>query len=305
MNRRLLIIFVCALVAGACASFLVYRWAGAQGQSSAAPHLADVVVAARDLPIGSLIGAQDIRMAKWAGPPPPGFVTNLEAASNRGVIATIYAGEPILANRLAAAGSGGGLAAIIPPGMRACAIRVNEIVGLAGFVTPGMRVDVLMAGIPPAANPAEGPRVRTLLQDIQVLSAGTNLQKDAEGKPQPVQVVNLLVTPEQAERLSLASNQTHIQLVLRNPTDTQLATPKGTVMSDLFGMGPPAQAEPVAGAKLERPKTTAARQKPPAPPQPRSEPLPSEAQAPRFRIVEVFNGSARSEAKFKIEEEHK
>ena len=125
-------------------------------------------------------------------------------ALNRGAIANMYEGEPILADRLAAAGSGGGLAAIIPPGMRASAVRVDDVVGLAGFVTPGMRVDVLMSGIPPGGNPGEGPRVNTLLQNIQVLSAGENLQKDSEGKPHPVQVVNLLVTPEQAEKLTLA-----------------------------------------------------------------------------------------------------
>ena len=116
----------------------------------------------------------------------------------------MYEGEPIIADRLAAAGSGGGLAAIIPPGLRASAVRVNEVVGLAGFVTAGMRVDVLMSGIPPGGNPSEGSRVNTLLQNIQVLSAGENLQKDSEGKPHPVQVVNLLVTPEQAEKLTLA-----------------------------------------------------------------------------------------------------
>lgn len=300
MSRRLLIIFLCALMAGASASYLVYRWVGAQVRRPGAPRMADVVVAARDLAVGTLIGAPDLTTAKWAGTPPQGAVLKPEAALNRGVLATMYQGEPIMWNRLAPAGSGGGLAAIIPPGMRACAVRVNEVVGVAGFVTPGMRVDILMAGIPPGGSPAEGPRVRTLLQDIQVLSAGTNIQKDSEGKPQQVQVVNLLVTPEQAERLSLASNQTHIQLILRNPTDTQLTSPKGSVMSDLFGMSAPSEAgSPApalrlqAGPKLERSKA----------------PVPSTAAPPPvalpFRTVEVLNGSARAEAKFTVQEEHK
>src|SRR5260370_12022264 len=138
-------------------------------------------------------------------------------------------------NRLAPAGTGGGLAATIPSGMRACAVRGNEVVGVAGFVIPGMGVDVLISGIPPGGNStASGSKVKTLLQNIQVLSAGANIQKDNEGKPVQVPVVNLLVTPEQAEILSLASNETHIQLVLRNPMDTQVAKPPGTMMSNRF-----------------------------------------------------------------------
>ena len=108
--------------------------------------------------------------------------------------------------------------------MRACAVKVDDVVGVAGFVTPGMRVDVIISGIPPGAQPSRSKAFspRTILQNIQVLSAGTDIQKDAEGKAKPVQVVNLLVTPEQAETLSLASNQqVKIQLVLRNPLDTK------------------------------------------------------------------------------------
>ena len=146
----------------------------------------------------------------------------------------IYEGEPVLGNRLAAAGAGGGFSVTIPNGMRACAVKVNDVVGVAGFVVPGMRVDVLISGSSPNA-PGSGPRVKTLLQNVAVLSAGQNYQKDAEGKPVEVQVVNLLVTPEQAEVLSLASNETRIQLVLRNPLDHETAKTSGSAMSDLFG----------------------------------------------------------------------
>jgi pilus assembly protein CpaB len=155
------------------------------------------------------------------------------------VLADIYQGEPILESRLAAVGSGGGLAATIPQGMRACAVKVDEVVGVAGFATPGMRVDVLISGTPPGAQgaqtAAEGIQSRTILQNIQVLSAGTEIQHDPEGKAKPVQVVNLLVTPEQAEVLSLASNQqVKIQLVLRNPLDTKTDQVPGTAMTNLF-----------------------------------------------------------------------
>ena len=132
-------------------------------------------------------------------------------------------------------GAGGGLAATIPKGMRAVAVKVNEVVGVAGFVTPGMRVDVLISGNPPSTQASAHNMVtKTLLQNIEVLSAGQEYKKDAEGKPIPVQVVNLLTTPAQAEKLSLATNQTTIQLVLRNPMDTEIAKTSGLAVSNLF-----------------------------------------------------------------------
>ena len=192
-------------------------------------------MAARDLAAGTLIHEADLKMAPWTGSAPQGSLRNRDGFLNRGVAAPIYEGEPVTENRVSPKGSGGGLAAIIPPGMRACAIRVNEVVGVAGFVVPGMRVDVLITGLPPGGNAFDGPKVRTLLQNIEVLSAGTDFQKNQEGKPEQAQVVNLLVTPAQAEILSLAGNETHIQLVLRNPMDTEISKPPGTAMSDLFG----------------------------------------------------------------------
>ena len=189
-------------------------------------------------------------------------------------------GEPILESRLAPAGSGGGLAAIIRKGMRACAVKVDEVVGVAGFVTPGMRVDVLMSGDPPGAS-GGGTQVRTILQNIEVLSAGTDIQKDEGGKPQQVRVVNLLVNPEQAEVLSLASsgNGNRIQLVLRNPLDTELAQVVGTGMTQMFNAGSsPAEKLHIAPTVKQAPK-------------------------PAVYAVEVYNGSQKSEQKFVVPEE--
>jgi pilus assembly protein CpaB len=303
MNRRLLLILICALIGGASASYLVYRLVG--GRAVAAPLTTQVVVAARDVQIGTLIGPEDVRMGSWVGTLPKGALAKLDLALNRGAIASMYQGEPIIADRLAAAGSGGGLAAIIPPGLRATAVRVDEVVGLAGFVTAGMRVDVLMSGIPPGGSPSEGSRVNTLLQNIQVLSAGENLQKDSEGKPHPVQVVNLLVTPEQAEKLTLASSQTHIQLVLRNPLDTATASPPGALMSELFGTssGHPRGQEPTLGGKPRTERTMLVERgpRPAVPTPPRSTDVP----APKIRVVEVFNGGARTEVRFTLQEDPK
>jgi len=211
MNKRILTIVACALVLSACASYLAYRAVEARAPAGKAPPSVAVVVAARDLAVGTLIGQADLKTVAWFGPPPAGAALKGDALLNRGVVSPVYEGELVTEQRLAPIGSGGGLAATIPPGMRACAVKVNEVVGVAGFVVPGMRVDVLIAGLPPAGDALDGPKVRTLLQNIQVLSAGVNFQRDKEGKPEQAQVVNLLVTPAQAEVLSLASNETHIQ----------------------------------------------------------------------------------------------
>ncbi|HEY1806461.1 MAG TPA: Flp pilus assembly protein CpaB [Terracidiphilus sp.] len=235
MNRRLMTIFlVAAVIAGGCC-WLVYRLVS-KGMSAAKPvATTQVIAAAKDIPLGAVLTTADLTTMSLGGTPPKGAILKQEDAVGRGVITQISQGEPILDSQLAGLGSGGGLAPTIPKGMRACAVRVDEVVGVAGFVIPGMRVDVLVSGNPPDAPPNQGVVTETILQNIQVLSAGTDIQRDAEGKPQQVQVVNLLVTPEQAQLLSLAANSLKIQLVLRNPLDTQTTKVPETAMSNLFG----------------------------------------------------------------------
>ncbi len=173
--------------------------------------------------------------------------------------------------------------------MRAVALRVDDLVGVSGFVLPGMRVDVIISGNPPGnTNSATGTISKTILQDIQVLSAGPNIQRDAEGKPISVPVVNLLVTPQQAETLSLASNEMKIQLVLRNPLDKALAQTHGIAVATLFTGAsvppPPVQHAIEYGRPLLRrpsePRTAVAASS--------SEPI----------LVEVINGTKRTELKF-------
>ena len=256
-------------------------------QASQQPATTRIVVAAHDLEIGSLIKDVDLSTAEWVGPLPKAALAKKETIIGRGVVSALYQGEPIIESRLAAVGAGGGMAATIPPGMRACAVRVNEVVGVAGFVVPGMRVDVIISGTEPGGAAAQGPKVKTILQNIQVLSAGTNIQKDNEGKPVQVPVVNLLVTPEQAEVLSLASNETRIQLVLRNPLDNETAKTNGIAMAGLFSGG--------TAPKVEK----AVVRKPVAPP-PVVPPVAvaEKAPEPHIFLVQVLNGSKRSEEKF-------
>src|SRR5580658_2759245 len=240
MNRRLLTILVIAFVIAGGSAWVVYRLVGVRLAASKPMATAQLVAAAKDIPLGAVITKDDLTTITIAGTAPKGTIMKMDDAVGRGVISEIFQGEPILESRLAGIGSGGGLAPTIPQGMRASAVRVDEVVGVAGFVIPGMRVDVLVSGNPPGEAAQQGVVTKTILQNIQVLSAGTDIQRDAEGKPQQVQVVTLLVTPEQAQILSLASNSLKVQLVLRNPLDTKISEVQEISMSSLFGGAPPA-----------------------------------------------------------------
>jgi pilus assembly protein CpaB len=169
--------------------------------------------------------------------------------------------------------------------MRAVGVRVNDIIGVSGFVVPGMRVDVLISGTPPGAGGNIGKESRTLLQNIEVLSAGPNIQQDAEGKPISAPVVNLLVTPDQAEILTLASAETAIQLVLRNPLDKETVKTPGTALASLFSGAKTAQAE------APKPRVARVARRAFAKPAPEKQPW----------VVEVIQGSGRDSVKFSEE----
>jgi len=284
MNQRLFSVLIFAFVVSAGASLLLYRLIASRVTANAKQPTTQVIVAARTMELGTLIRDSDLKLGDWPGVLPKGSVLRKEDVVGRGVMAAIYENEPVLENRLAPKGAGAGLAATIPAGMRAVAVRVNDVVGVAGFVVPGMRVDILISGTPPGVS--TGTVSKTLLQNIEVLSAGQNFQKDAEGKPVQVQVVNLLVTPEQAEVLSLASSETRIQLVLRNPLDTETSKTAGTALSSLYGGAvkppePAAKPRPVV-ARVKLPAPVAVEPPKPAPPV----------------MVEVINGAKRVESKF-------
>jgi pilus assembly protein CpaB len=238
---------------------MVYRLMSKNVAASRPAATTRIVAAATDIKLGTILTTSHLKTIEIAGALPKGAILKPENAVGRGVLSDLYEGEPIIENRLAAPGTGGGLASTIPNGMRACAVKVDDVVGVAGFVTPGMRVDVLISGIPPMTPGQVTVPItvsKTILQNIQVLSAGTDYQKDADGKAKPVQVVNLLVTPEQAQTLSLASNQAKIQLVLRNPLDTKIDKIAGTATSNLFSgdNGIPAYVAPPPAPKRTGPK---------------------------------------------------
>ena len=285
MNKRFVGVLIFAFVVALGFSTVFYRLLVHQSQTtSAARTTVRLALATKDLEVGVILRDADVKIEDWPGAVPAGATARPQDLVGRGVTTTIYAREPIIESRLAPKGAGGGLAAMIPQGMRAVAVRVNEVVGVAGFVVPGMHVDVLISGNSPGGN--LGTLTKTMLQNIEVLSAGQDFKKDAEGKPVMVQVVNLLVTPEQAEQLSLASNQTTIQLILRNPLDRQMTQTPGAAMSNLF-----------SGGKLRAPQTTENAEAHPRPaPKPAAVREPPKKEEPF--VMELLSGNKKDTAKF-------
>jgi pilus assembly protein CpaB len=300
MNRRLISVLMFALVVASLTSYVLYRLilvrvqAQGQGRTVATNRL---VVAKHDIQVGAFIADSDLDEVAWGSPIPDEALKTRQEIVGRGVVANVYQNEPFLQGRLAPRGAGAGLAATIPVGMRAVALRVNEVVGLAGFVVPGMRVDVLMAGNAPSAEQARfGTLCRTILQNIEVLSAGQKLDKTNDGKPESAQVVNLLVTPTQAEILNLAMSETKVQLVLRNPLDNQNQTPPGTSIAGLFGVPGQALIPISSSIPAFRPPTR------PLPPQTATANQSQASVATQREVarVEVFRGVKKSEETFDL-----
>jgi pilus assembly protein CpaB len=292
MKKRLIGVFMFALVVSAGAAFVLYQLISTKVTAGASNHAVNktVLVAAHDMQPGALITDRDISTQEVVKIP-DGAIIKKEDLLNRGVVSPIHQDTPFFDQLLAKKGEGAGFATIIPPGMRALAIKVNEVVGLAGFAVPGMHVDVLVAGTPPtAASNASGAISRTLLQNITVLSAGQNYQKDAEGKPVMVQVVNLLVTPAQAEILNLATDE-RIQLVLRNPNDQAVIETHGADISNLFE----GASVRVARDEASQNPTPKPRRKVDPPPAPVIAPPVAPPPAPKTSVIEVLSGATRTQ----------
>jgi pilus assembly protein CpaB len=218
MNRtRLLMIGLLALALGTLASFSVYN--NLRGRTGPTEPGIDVIVAANDIQVGARVEDHDLRIAKFpAAGLPADIYSKRSQVLGRGVIIPIAKGEFILPSKLAPENAGSGLPSLIPPGMRAVSVKVNEVVSVAGFVGPGTRVDVLLTGTPAGATE---PQTTTVLQNVAVIAAGPRLERNAAGDAQSTPVITLLLSPDDAQRLTLASSEGHIQLALRNPLDTR------------------------------------------------------------------------------------
>ncbi|MGC1225751.1 MAG: Flp pilus assembly protein CpaB [Candidatus Sulfotelmatobacter sp.] len=272
MNRsRLLMIGALALALGGLVSVAVYK--NLLGRGPATEPGVEVVVAADDIQVGARIEEHDIRLVKYpASALPAGTPTKRSQVLGRGVILPISKGEFILPGKLAPENAGAGLPALIPPGMRAVSVRVNEVVSVANFVGPGTRVDVLLTGTP---NGSSESQTTTVLQNVAVIAAGHNLERNASGEAQNVPVITLLTSPEDAERLTLANSEGKIQLVLRNPLDTHQDPVDAANARQLYKNGTPVVAP--------RPVVHAVKHK--------VEPAP----APSVLSVEVYQGDKQKE----------
>lgn len=234
-RSRPLVLLALALASGLLAAMLALRYLRQQSTPlvAAEPARSNVVVAAQALPVGALITEQDVKSIAWSGPIPAGYIGDPAQVIGRGLLSSIEPNEPIMQGKLAAEGAGGGLGVLIDEGMRALSIPVDQIVGVAGFVLPSSRVDVLLT----LQGGAQGnePVTKIIMQNVKALAAGQSIQQDKEGKPLAVGVVTFLVSPEQAETLALASQQGRIQLALRNTMDTSATRTNGTRVSALLG----------------------------------------------------------------------
>ena len=236
MDRRLLTVMGVSLLFALVVSSIFYQFmARANGPKRSEPtDLKDIVTAAHPLGVGVTVKLGDVKLSKISAESfPKGAFSKVEEVIDRPVISNIIVEEAVLEGRLAARGSGLGLAPIIPVGMRAVSVRVNDVAGVAGFVLPGMRVDVLVTGRPPSA---EGPVTTTPLQNMLVLSAGQTIQADSRGQAIQAPTVTLLATPDQAETLTLANQEGRIQLVLRNGSDQTIEKTSGREVNELYGM---------------------------------------------------------------------
>ncbi len=229
LDRRFLTIVAFSLLWGLVVTLIFYRMAS--GPRAAVTGKA-LVVAAIPLSPGASIAPDSLKVVRVPDNLfPKGGYSKVEDVLGRPVITSIQPDEPLVEARLAARGSGFGVAPMIPSGMRAVSVRVNDVAGVAGFVLPGMRVDILVTGKPPGADDTY---TATVLQNVTVLSAGQTTEADGKSQSMSVPVVTLLVDPSQAESLTLAASEGHIQLVLRNSGDQQFSTTGGRQLRDLY-----------------------------------------------------------------------
>lgn len=279
MRNRIFAVLAIAVLAGGGLAYGTYTMMQNQPVKTVEMATHPVVVAAADLSLGAELRPEDLHVISFPqGSAPENSFSTAQEIVGRGLIVPVVRNEPILSAKLASSEAGAGLPAVIPEGMRAVSVRVNEVVGVAGYVLPGTRVDVL-ATASPTTNTSDTTS-KVVLANVQVLTAGTRMEQDQEkGKPMQVTVVTLLVTPEQSERLAQASNEGKIQLALRNPLDQTAPLTTGIKTAALLGGArPPAPAPRVASAQ---PRTG----------QPVTVEAPAPAPAP---TVEIIRGDKRA-----------
>jgi pilus assembly protein CpaB len=247
---RILIVLLLALLTGGGLAAGTYSYLKSVPPKTVGIKTRSVVVARADLALGSELKQEDLLAIEWPETAvPEGSFAEPAELVGRGLIVSVVKNEPILPAKLSSKEAGAGLPPIIPPGMRAVSVKVNEVISVAGYVLPGTIVDVL-ATASPTSRP-EDMTSKVVLTKIPVLTAGTRMeQNEKDGKPMQVTVVTLLVSPEQSERLALASSEGQIHLALRNPLDRESPATPGIRPGVLLGMAPAPRPRVTATGKV-------------------------------------------------------
>lgn len=282
-RTRILLLGLVALALSAVVTLIAYR------ELQKRFEMADqgertIVVASQRLAIGTRLEEKHLSTVSWPEDSKmEGSFRSVQEVIGRGVIMPMFPNEPVLESKLAPQGAGAGLTTAIPEGMRAVSVKVDDVIGVAGFVLPGTRVDVILSGSPVKNREVEVSKV--ILENVEVLAAGQNVERDSDGQAQKAQVITLLVTPEDSQKLALAASDGHIQLALRNPLDLEEVDPKAVRKATLYSQPAPPP----------KPKAPVRRRAEPA-----VAPAPAPAPAPERRFeVELIQGSQRETLNFK------
>jgi len=284
-NRRTAAVVATAVVLAAVASLGMYRVVSRRPAGEPAMKTVDVIVAQHPLKLGTAITKDDVKLTRWpADAQVPGAFAKIEDVLERGLITGVEENEPLTNAKVAPLGAGAGLPPSIPPGMRAVSVKVNEVIGVAGFVVPGTRVDVMVTL---GSRQQQDGIARVVVSNVQVLTAGTRYDQEnaKDGKPIPSTVVTLLVAPDDGERIALAASEGQIMLTLRNPLDIAPTATTGVRTAGLLGQT--AEAPAPAPATPRAPRASA-----PAKP---VQPEPAAAPATKIYTVEAIRGAKRTE----------
>ena len=281
-RKRIYTVLLLAMTVGAIFAFSTYRYVQATPERGASAKMTPVVVAASSLDLGAALRAEDLRTINWPSEAvPTGTFSNPQELVGRGLIQPVSQNEPLMPAKLAPVGAGAGLPPMIPDGMRAVSVRVNDVIGVAGYVLPGSKVDVLVTVSP--TNQSTDMTSKVILNNVTVLTAGTRIERDVEkdNKPVSVSVVTLLVDPLQSEALTLASTEGKIQLALRNPLDKTMPPTPGIRPAILLGQSAAPRAAVAVGRVASRTPAPASNMAPTVAP----EPLPT---------IEIIRGDKRA-----------
>ncbi len=290
--KTVFIIGALAIVIAAVAAIALYNYLkGQEAKVKEAVAVEKVVVASEDIPIGSAIKSIQVKTANWPkANMPQGAFFSAEQVTGRVALERFMSGEPIVETKLVPKeGQTGVLSYKIPQGHRAMTVAVDQVAGVAGFIMPGNKVDVVLTTTPPGGGQ---PISKIVLQDVPIFATGQVIEQQKEGKPVVVPTVTMDVTPEDAEKLAIASTQGRLQLVLRRAGDAEVAKTGGATVTKVIG-----------GASAPAAKAAASQSKTAKKPKTKEEPKKAKTEKPaEITInVEVLKGNQKKVETFKVE----